>query len=121
MVISIFLYAVVIGVPPLYAMGAVYAISLLANVFFALRWLIRDPHNPRARAAGIGFILFLLCDISVGIQYFSSIGTLLPAFLYPISTYLVWLFYYPSQILLSNSSTQSHIINAIINQKEPKK
>jgi len=103
-VVSIFLFATLHDIPAVYAIAFVYAMSLLTNVFLSIRWYRHDRKNPHAFAAAIGFILFLLCDTSVAIQHFSDQGVFTP-FLFPIATYLVWLFYYPSQVLISNSST----------------
>lgn len=89
-------------VPLLYLACALYAILLITNLVTAARWHRRSPHDPRALTALIGFTLFFCCDFCTGISYLSLIGVF-PALLYAPANFFVWLFYLPSQILLSNT------------------
>ena len=50
-----------------------------------------------------GFILFLCCDICVALSYLSH-ENMLPVWMYGLMNYLDWAFYYPAQVLISNSS-----------------
>ena len=50
-----------------------------------------------------GFILFLCCDICVALSYLSH-ENILPVWMYGLMNYLDWAFYYPAQVLISNSS-----------------
>ena len=47
--------------------------------------------------------LFICCDLTVMISYFARIH-ILPEFLFAPANFICWLFYFPSQILLTNSS-----------------
>ena len=89
-------------IPTMYVICFIYGTTLLFNVFLAYRWHHRI-HSVPATCACYGFLLFLLCDICVAFSYLSHTGVLV-AFIGPVADYLDWLFYYPSQILISNSS-----------------
>jgi hypothetical protein len=53
-----------------------------------------------------------MCDINVAMSYLSVTGVI-PFFIARFANFFAWLFYYPSQVLISNSS--------IITQKNRKK
>jgi hypothetical protein len=91
------------GIPSLYVICFVYACTLITNLLLSWRWYKTDASNIRAACCFFGFILFLCCDINVGLSYLSFTGGIHSA-IAPISSFLVFIFYYPSQILLSNSS-----------------
>lgn len=80
-----------------------YYANLIMNLVLA--WM----QFSRYRLAAIGFILFLLCDTVIGLQVATSgylpieEGSVLNDILYP-GFNLSWLFYLPSQVLLSLSS-----------------
>jgi hypothetical protein len=96
-------FAVLQGVSPIYAVATIYGLSLLGNLCLSFSWYRSDKNNFRARCAFYGFALFLLCDVSVATQYLAR-DELLPVVILPLVSYLVWMFYYPSQVLISNSS-----------------
>lgn len=98
-----FIFAVLQGIPPIYAIAGIYAFSIVANLILASTWHRRDRHNFHATCALIGFLLFIACDACVATQHLIIDGIFTPSLL-PLISYLVWLFYYPSQILISNSS-----------------
>lgn len=102
-IFSLFLFGVLLGFPPIYCIAAVYAVSLLMNVRLAYRWRKSSPDNPRALYAAAGFFLFVACDVCVGISYLAE-NSVFPLALAPVSSIMVWVFYYPSQVLVSNSS-----------------
>lgn len=102
----LFVAGTVQGFPPVYVIAAIYGFTLLANVALSARWYHRDKSNFRARCAFYGFMLFVVCDICVGLQYLALDGFIIASII-PAASYLVWLFYYPSQILISNSSNLS--------------
>ncbi|MCL1839462.1 lysoplasmalogenase [Candidatus Saccharibacteria bacterium] len=102
-VFVIFAAGVTQGIDPIYVIAFIYASTLLLNVGLAISWYRQDKQNFHARCACYGFILFLACDLSVAMQYLSS-DHVIPAVIFPVVSYLVWLFYYPSQVLISNSS-----------------
>lgn len=85
------------------AYGAVYACTLLCNLALAFRWSRQQP-GFRSSMALIGFALFLACDLHVLTSYCTVIG-LLPLELKPFADYMSWVFYYPSQVCVSASST----------------
>ncbi|MDR0397802.1 MAG: hypothetical protein LBH36_01295 [Candidatus Nomurabacteria bacterium] len=92
------------GFPALYVMSFTYAATLITNLILAWRWYKAEPTNIYAVSSLLGFILFICCDINVALAYISQTGGI-PAFIAPICNFLVFVFYYPSQVLISNSST----------------
>lgn len=89
--------------PPIIVICVFYITMLITNIVVSARWVRREPDNLVAKFALIGFIFFISCDICTGVSYLSTNGTL-STFLIAPANYLAWFFYYPSQILLSNSS-----------------
>lgn len=89
--------------PLLYVVCAFYALALAANITLSWHWQKTSPKSPRAFFALLGFLLFCCCDTCTAISYL-SLTELLPPFLYAPANFLAWLFYYPSQVLISNSS-----------------
>ncbi len=88
---------------PIYVVCSFYAVTLTLNLIASLRWRNDDPKNLHAKLAFYGFALFASCDICTGISFLSKIY-LLPAHLYTPANFFVWFFYYPAQILISNSA-----------------
>lgn len=101
-------------VPAVYIIAGFYACTLISNIYVAYRRHQRDPHSFLAQAAFYGFILFACCDLCTAISYATLID-LLPVAFYAPANFFAWFFYYPSQILVSNSSKC-----AIIGSKEGK-
>jgi len=87
----------------IYIICGFYLATILMNIYFSYQWYIRNPESPRAFMSLAGFILFLCCDICTAISYL-SLNHMFVSFFYAPANYLAWLFYYPSQILVSNSS-----------------
>jgi hypothetical protein len=98
-VFLIFCFGLIQGIDPIYVTSFIYATGLITNLILSHQWYKKSPNNPPARAAAYGFLLFLACDISVATSYL-TIGPV-----HTVVSFLVWIFYYPSQILISNSST----------------
>ncbi|MBQ9020323.1 hypothetical protein IJ096_03320 [Candidatus Saccharibacteria bacterium] len=90
----------------MYPLAGVYLITLIFNVISAHAWYA-SAHTVPSLCAICGFILFFCCDFNVGISYFSAVGAL-PIVLFAPANYLAWFFYYPSQVLISNSSKENH-------------
>lgn len=88
--------------PPIYAICTVYAIVIACNILACWHWRRTEPNSLPAALASYGFILFACCDIWTAVSYL-SLTAVLPAVLYGIANFLAWFFYYPSQILISNS------------------
>lgn len=102
-ILLVFYFSILQQILPMFAISAIYAFFLISNLFSARRWY-RQSLSIYALHALLGFCLFICCDVFVSISYLSHL-TLLPSFLYPLANYLAWVFYYPSQIFIANSST----------------
>lgn len=89
--------------PPIYTICVFYVITLTVNILICWRWRAINLRNPYANFGLFGFLLFLCCDICTGISYL-SFNLALPSFLYTPANFFAWFFYYPSQVLISNSS-----------------
>lgn len=85
---------------PLTAAGLSYAMLLGANVWAAFR-LHQKERSRRSLLYFCGFLLFLGCDVCVGL-----FNTLLPS--WSIGRFM-WFFYAPSQFLLSFSSRMPEV------------
>ena len=104
-IVLLFIFSHLHQIPAIYAAGFAYGSSLILNLGLAIQWLKRKtPHFRRAAICNfIGFMLFIACDLTVLISFFSRMQ-FLPIFLYQPANFICWLFYFPSQILLANSS-----------------
>lgn len=104
----------------MYVLAFIYAISLAMNIVLTRQWwkVVKESEEATdqeivASTCGMyGFILFLMCDINVALSYLSVTGVI-PLLIARYANFFAWLFYYPSQVLISNSS--------IITQKPRKK
>lgn len=90
-------------IPMMYLICGFYIVAICTNIYVSWCHQHQQPQNPRAICGLCGFILFLCCDACTGISYL-SLNSLFPAFLYAPANFFAWFFYYPSQILVSNSS-----------------
>lgn len=95
--------------PLIYVICAFYLQVILMNIIVSWRWYRHHPKEPLSLCALVGFSLFLACDICVGISYLSLTGTF-STFLYMPANFFAWFFYYPSQILVSNSSRYAKMV-----------
>lgn len=89
------------GADAVAVVSMIYFANLLVNVAFAL------VNFAKAPVLAIGLVLFMLCDIFVGLSLLEGYlpveeGTLLHALAHP-GFNAAWLFYVPSQTLLSLS------------------
>lgn len=98
----LYLFSIHQHIPPIFSVCFVYAGSLITNIIFSRRWLKKQP-SVYSNCAFFGFLLFLACDTCVGISYLSYMH-IFSYFLYAPANYFAWFFYYPSQILIANSS-----------------
>ena len=89
--------------PFMYVISAFYVVAILGNLYASYLWHRRSPQNPQALYALLGFSLFLCCDICIAVSYLSFIN-IFSSFFYLPANFFGWFFYYPSQILVSNSS-----------------
>lgn len=90
-------------VPAMYLICGFYIVAICTNIYVSWRWWRQDQKNPRAFCAILGFFLFLCCDACTGASYL-SLNNMFPAFVYAPANFFAWFFYYPSQILVSNSA-----------------
>ena len=97
-------FAVVQGLMPLIAIASVYAVLLISNLVTATTRFHENKTSFRARCAFYGFIAFICCDICVAINSLAPYGAF-PMAVIPTTSFLIWFFYYPSQVFLANSST----------------
>ncbi|MFT5875718.1 MAG: hypothetical protein ACI8WT_004714 [Clostridium sp.] len=86
-----------------------YSICLINSVIKAIKaWKNNLYPSPSKYMMVFGMILFLLCDICVALSaitaHFTLIGYFMSSF-YQITFYLIWVFYIPSQLLLSLSGS----------------
>ena len=90
-------------VEPIYVACSFYVLTIFTIIYVSWRWWKQRPENPRARFACFGFLLFLCCEACSGLSYLSLIHAI-PQFFYAPANFFAWFFYYPSQVLISNSS-----------------
>lgn len=93
----------------IYSLGGLYAMLLIANVVLASRRYKREQKDFKARCGWYGFMLFIACDFCVGLRYIMLDG-LISARSLPLVAFLVWVFYYPSQVFIANSSTHKESV-----------
>lgn len=79
-------------------LAALYFSQLLSNT--ALAWTLKGPGAKRWRAFALGLTLFVGCDTCVGLFHVLSPASAL----YPAASVGMWLFYLPSQVLISLSA-----------------
>lgn len=86
----------------LLALGLIYAVFLLTSVYCGVSTLKRGRFPKEgALLISIGIILFLFCDINVGL--FNIVSYIGLAKYEKLTGFLIWIFYFPSQLLLSLS------------------
>lgn len=86
-------------------LAAFYFVSLLINLIDSIK-IYSKTRSVRAKMFAAGLLLFILCDINVGLfnlVYFIPINPFIYTKLYNISSIAMWLFYLPSQVLISLS------------------
>lgn len=99
----ILLIALALQAPPIYAISCVYIILLVTNLILSVKDYHKNKENIHSRYGFYGFQLFICCDICVGLRHVMMDG-LISDMMLPLVSYLVWVFYYPSQVLIANSS-----------------
>ncbi|MBR5621388.1 hypothetical protein IKW75_02830 [Candidatus Saccharibacteria bacterium] len=87
----------------IYLLGTIYAFFLVSNLILAYKWHKKSPKSGAGLSAFYGFIFFMCCDLCVAGSFFSTIH-ILPLFIKRLFDFFAWAFYYPSQVLISNSS-----------------
>lgn len=99
----IVLIALLLKAPAIYVVTCAYIILLLTNLILGFKDYHKHKDNIHSRYGFYGFQLFICCDICVGLRHMMIDGLLNNALL-PLVNFLVWFFYYPSQVLIANSS-----------------
>ena len=90
------------GIPLLFALGAAYAVFLLFSVTGAFMAYSKYP-APNSIMIVIGMLLFMACDIFVGL-YNLPIDALQSPSAREFIQRGIWLFYFPSQAILSSTA-----------------
>ncbi len=102
--ILLYTFARIAGFSSIYAIGMIYATELIINVGLSVQRYNKHKRQLSARCGFYGFLCFIACDTCVGIRHLALDGVFTPKVL-ALASFLVWFFYFPSQILLANSST----------------
>lgn len=88
----------VFGADLLIIEAGVYIVLLFGNCVEALIMCNRGLKNI---LFSIGLLLFLGCDICVGLKHGSMVGVELSEKVYNFVVYMIWVFYLPSQVLIA--------------------
>lgn len=106
--VCILLWQLDILVNGLLIVSVFYFLSILTNVIRCLKYSIYNKEDRNIRYFAIGMVLFLLCDINVGLFNLSAFLPVGKAFklIYSISSILMWTFYAPSQVLIALSGEE---------------
>lgn len=104
----------------LYAIALYYSIAIIISISKAIKAYKSNLYpSPNKYLILVGMILFLLCDVNVGIYNITKIINYSESFydrLRNASNLLIWIFYLPSQVLLSLSG---YNFNISLNIKTP--
>lgn len=80
------------------ALAVIYFVELLMNTVDAA---FTAEHGVRFAVMAVGFLLFICCDVTVGLRALAEDGTLsMTPDRFALNTYLTWVFYLPSQVLI---------------------
>ncbi|MBR5339004.1 MAG: hypothetical protein IK150_02870 [Lachnospiraceae bacterium] len=80
------------------ALAAVYFVELMMNTMDAA---LTAPHALRFAFLAAGFLLFICCDVTVGLRALTEAGTIsMTPDRFALNTYLTWVFYLPSQVMI---------------------
>lgn len=96
-----------ITLEPLLVATAYYFICIVTNVILSIRKVFLCPTDRRYLLFAVGMVLFLLCDINVGLFNLSDYIVLngeAHRIIYTLSSILMWAFYAPSQVIISITS-----------------
>lgn len=102
----------------IYSLAALYGGLLITNLAMSASRYREDCKDICVRCAFYGFIAFICCDLCVGLRYVMLDGAM-PADILPVVAILVWAFYYPSQVLLANSSLYKENVRGSTVAKTP--
>jgi len=99
-----------IGMEPLLIASAIYFSGLFINTIRAVILAVKNNRDYGIIMFACGLLLFLLCDINVGLFNLTSFINLTQdkySFIYNMSSVLMWVFYAPSQVLIALSKEKS--------------
>ena len=83
---------------PLNALAAVYFVELVMNTVDSA---LTAERAFRFVLSAAGFLLFIACDVTVGLRALTEAGTIeMTANGFALNTYLTWVFYLPSQVMI---------------------
>ena len=88
----------VFGADLLIVEAGIYLVLLVGNCVESLIMCNRGLKNI---LFAIGLLLFLGCDICVGLKHGSMVGVNLSPKIYDFVVYMIWVFYLPSQVLIT--------------------
>ncbi|MBQ8991823.1 hypothetical protein IJ103_02010 [Candidatus Saccharibacteria bacterium] len=92
-------------VPMMFVLAVAYAVLIFTNIYQVAKWY-KVEKSSASKYALVGFLLFLLCDVCVGISYLTTTVTL-PHFVTILANYMAWVFYLPAQISLALSGRRA--------------
>ena len=103
--IGLILWSLGVNIEELLMVSIFYFISICTNVVRLLKLHASYHYRREIKYFAIGMVLFLLCDINVGLFNLSSFLPVSPAYgmIYSLSSILMWTFYAPSQTLIALS------------------
>lgn len=103
--ICLLLWVANVQINGLLAASVFYFICMLTNTVRSLKLTVRNKERKDIRLLAIGMVLFLLCDINVGLFNLSAFLPVGPVYdkIYALSSILMWIFYAPSQVFISLS------------------
>ncbi len=80
--------------------ACIYLVLLVGN---SVEALIMCPRARKNILFAIGLMLFLGCDICVGLKHGSMVGVHLSNHVYSFVVFMIWVFYLPSQVFIACS------------------
>lgn len=105
--ITIYLYSLDFKIELIVVLSIFYFISILMNTFRAIKASIIYKEDRNNILFAIGMILFVICDINVGLfnlsDYLDISATTIITII-RLSSVMMWLFYAPSQVLIALSN-----------------
>lgn len=107
--ISTLIWILDIYIDALLVSSIFYFICICSNLERSLRLSRCFKDKRDIRCFAIGFVLFLLCDINVGLFNLSEFMPLGEGYtiIYTLSSILMWTFYAPSQVLIALSGDET--------------
>jgi len=101
-----------ISINGLLAASIFYFICILTNSLRSLRLALLFKGRKDTKYLAAGMVLFLLCDINVGLFNLSDFLSVGPVYniIYSVSSILMWTFYAPSQVFISLSGERGKVV-----------